>query len=232
MTRTTGVLAACAGVLLAGCAAPAVPTSPGPVGDGTAPVAPTPAAVTAPPAPTPSSPAPQAPTPAPRATQDAAAAPAGVLAVGDSVMLGSKPLLRRSGVRTVDAVVGRQFGSAVSIVERAAARGSLPRNVVVHLGTNGTVTLKACKGVVRHAGPERKVFLVTVRVPRAWQDSNNRTLRRCAAAYGEDRAEVVDWSAYSAGHPGWFGADRVHPTPAGRSHYTSLIERAVESDGI
>lgn len=220
------MLAACAGLLLAGCAAPAVQTASAGSPTAAAPVAPSPA-TSAPAAPSPASPSPS--TAAPKADD---ATPSGVLAVGDSVMLGSKPLLRRSGVRVVDAEVGRQFGSAVSIVKRAAARGTLPRNVVVHLGTNGTVTLKACKGVVRYAGPERKVFLVTVRVPRPWQDSNNRTLARCASAYGDGRAEVVDWSAYSAGHPGWFGADRVHPTPTGRTHYTELIERTVRTDGI
>jgi lysophospholipase L1-like esterase len=109
--------------------------------------------------------------------------------------------------------------------------GKLPRNVVIALGTNGTVSLSACRAVVRTAGPARRVFLVTNRVPRSWQNSNNATLRACDRSFSARRVHVIDWHAASAGHPGWFAADRIHPSGPGRVAFARLIDRAVDRYG-
>ncbi len=66
------------------------------------------------------------------------------MAIGDSVMLGAKSQLKAAGVRKVDAAVSRQASVGPGLVrERGAA---LPEHVVVHLGTNGTYTLKMSAG--------------------------------------------------------------------------------------
>lgn len=151
--------------------------------------------------------------------------------IGDSVMLGSRTLLAAAGVR-VDAVVGRQFGQAVSRVRAASRAGSLPRNVLVHLGTNGVVTVSDCRAVVDAAGPARRVFLVTVAAPRTWTTTDNVHLRACAASYPGRRVVLVDWAARSSHHPEWFYGDHIHPDPAGRLAYTSLIRQTLTSLGI
>ncbi len=72
---------------------------------------------------------------------------------------------------------------------------SLPENVVVHLGTNGTFPLSTCKAIVKAAGPDRRVFLVNVFVPRSWEDSNNAVIRQCNEAFAADRVHVIDWNS-------------------------------------
>jgi hypothetical protein len=151
------------------------------------------------------------------------------LAVGDSIMVGASPLLRRHGF-AIHAKVGRQFSTAPGIVRSYGTR--LPRNVIIELGTNGTVSLAACRAVVRTAGPNRRVFLVTNRVPRSWQDSNNRTLRACDRSFAASRVRIIDWHRASAGHPEWFARDRVHPSAAGRRAFASLIVTAVRQHGL
>jgi hypothetical protein len=153
----------------------------------------------------------------------------GRLAVGDSLMVGATTLMRRRGF-AIHAKVGRQFSTAPGIVSGYGAR--LPRNVVIELGTNGTISLAACRRVVRLAGPERRVFLVTNRVPRSWQDANNATLRRCDRSFARSRVRLIDWHRASAGHPEWFAADGVHTSAVGRVAFARLIDRAVDRHGL
>ncbi len=52
-----------------------------------------------------------------------------------------------------------------------AAAGTLPRRVVVHLGNNGYLERADCDRLTRAVGPNRDVYLVTLKVPRggAWR---------------------------------------------------------------
>jgi hypothetical protein len=156
---------------------------------------------------------------------------AGRYAIGDSVMLGAKANLTARYFR-VNATVSRQFGSAKSIVASGVRAGTLPRNVVVHLGTNGTISAADCRTVVRTAGSSRRVFLVTVKVPRSWMAPNNRTLRACDAAFAPGRVILVDWARASAGRSSWFYRDGYHLTPSGRSAYAALIDGAVDRNRL
>jgi lysophospholipase L1-like esterase len=148
------------------------------------------------------------------------------LAIGDSVMLGAQTQLKARGFR-VDATVSRQSYSGPALLR--AKGSSLPRTVVVHLGTNGSFPLDVCRRIVRNAGPDRQVFLVTVHVPRSWQDSNNAAIRRCDRSFAADRVTVVDWHSAATRNPGWLYRDRVHLTPAGARGFARLIDQAVDS---
>jgi len=159
------------------------------------------------------------------------AARKGVLGLGDSVLLGSKPLFAAHGWR-VDAQVSRQFSKGVSVLRRYARSRATPRNVVVALGTNGTVSPTDCRAMVRAAGPSRRVFFVNNHAARSWTAGNNRAIRACAASFSNNRAIVVDWATSAAAHPGWFGADGIHPNASGRRQYMGLIESAVARWGI
>ncbi len=158
-----------------------------------------------------------------------AAGPRGRLAVGDSLMVSVTPWMRQQGF-TVHAKVGRQFSTAPGIVRSFGSK--LPRNVVVELGTNGTVSLGACRSVIETAGKYRRVFLVTARVPRSWEAGNIRTIRACDATYASKRVRVIDWHTHSSGHPEWFAGDRVHLSSTGRQAFQRLIDAEVDAHGL
>ena len=159
-------------------------------------------------------------------TSAQAGVPPGRYAIGDSVMLGARTQLIARGFR-VDAVVSRQFRDAPALVRRLAAGGHLPVDVIIALGTNGLLDGADCDAAVRRAGPDRHVFLVTVKVPRSYRDPNNARLRACAHRHGN--ASIVDWYTYSRFHVAWFYADGYHLTPAGRTAYAGLLDRTVDA---
>lgn len=143
------------------------------------------------------------------------------LAIGDSVMRGAANELRARGFR-VNTTVSRQFSDAPGLVRQLRRAGRLPRTVVIHLGNNGIVEPPDCRRAVRAAG-NRRVFLVTVKVPRAYRAPNNRKLRACARRHG---ARIIDWYGFSRSHGGWFYRDGFHLTPIGQRNYARLIARA------
>lgn len=147
-------------------------------------------------------------------------------ALGDSVMLGAKSVLKGLGFATVDAVESRQAYDGPRLLRKRGA--GLPTNVVVHLGTNGTFPLNVCKKIVKAAGPTRRVFFVTVFVPRTWQRSNNKIIRECDAAFKKDRVHVIDWNAAVSGHPSWLWSDHIHLRPAGARAFAHLIDVTVD----
>jgi lysophospholipase L1-like esterase len=148
----------------------------------------------------------------------------GVLGLGDSVMLGASGALQAAipGIE-VDAVVSRQFREAPGIAFWKSQAGVLPGTVVVHLGTNGTVLPGPCDqlmAVLAH----RRVIVVDLTVPRAWEAGNNVTLRDCAARNG---AAFVDWHAISAGRADLLAPDGFHLTAAGATAYAAAIAAAL-----
>lgn len=156
----------------------------------------------------------------------AAAAPSSDrFALGDSVMLGARTALKQEGFR-VDAAESRQAYAGPAMLRRMGDR--LPANVVVHLGTNGSYPLSSCTALVKAAGPQRRVFLVTVHVPRSWERPNNRVIRECARAFPEGRVTVIDWNEAVSAHPAWLYGDGIHLKPSGGAAFARLISRSVE----
>jgi hypothetical protein len=150
--------------------------------------------------------------------------PAGVIAIGDSVMLGARSELRKRGVGLVDAKVGRQVTSAPALMRKRGA--ALPKTVVIHLGTNGTFPRSACRDIVRAAGPKRQIVLVTIKVPRRWQRTNNAVIRRCAATYPR-QVTVVDWHWASSRHRSWLYSDGYHLQRVGARNFARLVGEGV-----
>lgn len=148
-------------------------------------------------------------------------------ALGDSVMLGAKYTLKDLGFGVVDATESRQAYAGPGLLRKRGA--SLPANVVIHLGTNGTLRLSDCRAMVKAAGPSRRVFLVTIHVPRSWQKSNNKVIRQCDAAFAADRVHVVDWDWAASRHPKWLYDDRTHLRPEGAKAFARIIDSAIDS---
>ena len=166
------------------------------------------------------------PTPIAQAKPDTTGAGTRV-AIGDSVMLGAKwNLLNRQDFTLVDAAVSRQAATGPGILRKLGRR--LPQNVIVHLGTNGSYPIKTCKQLVQAAGPTRKVFLVTIKVPRLWEPVNNKMLRRCAARFPADQVQIIDWNWAASRHAEeWLYDDGAHLRPAGARAFARVI-----NDGI
>ena len=156
----------------------------------------------------------------------ASPAPAGRLVIGDSVT-GMNPQALKSRGFKVNYAVSRQFSALPGILKSYGSR--LPRNVVVHLGTNGTITLNDCKRAVRIARSTRTVFFVTVRVPASWERSNNATLRRCDRSFKGPRVRIIDWHRLSDNRNDWFYRDGYHPVEStGGVAYARLLDRVVD----
>lgn len=152
------------------------------------------------------------------ATGSASAAKA--YALGDSVMLGAKTQLEKRGIRT-DATVSRQFSSGVAILEAKRAAGTLPKRVVIHLGTNGPFYRKDFDAMMRVLRKVPRVVFLTVHEPRPWQDAVNSVLRAGVTRW--KNAVLLDWNWQANRHPGWIYSDGIHLQPAGAAAYARLV---------
>ena len=151
-----------------------------------------------------------------------APSPVAVSAVGDSVMQGAANVLRKNipGI-AINAEKSRQFGTAIEVLSGMAAYNTLGHVVLVHLGTNGTITDRMIDKVMEIAGPNRQVYFVTPKVPRSWEGED--VARLSAAPQRFPNAYVIDWHNASKDNPGLFVSDGTHLTAAGILAYTQLI---------
>jgi hypothetical protein len=213
-TTATPAHTAPAGTTPAGGAASATTTTAPHGGAGTAPAA--------------ASPGTSAPATALAAAVAAAASavpgPAKVTAVGDSVMLGAAAQLADTigaDRTTVDAVQNRQFSAGVDTIQQYADSGQLGSEVVVQLGTNGTINpddFDRMMGVLKNAN---KVLVVNAKVPRPWEDEVNQVLGDGVKKYSN--AKLIDWHDIAAAHPEFFWDDGIHLRPEGAQFYAQLI---------
>jgi hypothetical protein len=152
-----------------------------------------------------------------------------VTGIGDSVMLGAVAGLTGAlPGATVDAVEGRQASSAFSLIDGLVNTSHLGADVVLHIGTNGTIDPQALDGVLTLMG-DRRVTLLNLHVPRPWQDLNNATL--AAAARAHPNVRLLDWNTAASAHPEWLWDDGIHLRPAGAAAYRDLILDALRHEG-
>jgi peptidoglycan/LPS O-acetylase OafA/YrhL/lysophospholipase L1-like esterase len=172
-------------------------------------------------APTPAaSPTQAADSPTPTATA-APPPPRTYTAIGDSVMLGAVDVLRQTLPGAfVDAVEGRQASAGFTSLDTLWAKNSVGTDVVLQVGTNGTIEPAALDEELSRLST-RRVTLLTVHVPRPWQDLNNRIIT--AAAHSHPNVHLVDWNAAASAHPEWLWNDGIHLKPAGVAAYRDLI---------
>jgi len=153
-------------------------------------------------------------------------APRTYTVIGDSVMRGALDALKAAlPGADVDAVEGRQASVAFDIVNTLANSNHLGSDVVLHVGTNGTIQPSALDAALARMGT-RRVVLLSVHVPRPWQDLNNRILTE--AAHNHPNVHLVDWNAAASAHPEWLWPDGIHVRPEGAAAYRDLIEGALK----
>src|SRR4051794_28264369 len=170
--------------------------------------------------------------PAPKPTHHRQPAPTprqSVTLIGDSVMLGAEPALRRD-------LAGRSRGSdwhvhegfqpsaELDLLATLAKRHAVAPLLVLHLGTNGPIDPDRLDRLIGGLRGHR-IVLVTDHMPQPWQTVNNRSLR--AAARHHAGVAVVDWDGAADHHRGWFWSDGIHVRASGADAYARLVVNAL-----
>ena len=144
------------------------------------------------------------------------------LAVGDSVLYAAAPTLADYGFES-NAMVCRTMAQGIDWL--LSNGRSLPSQVVVALGTNGTVSSQQIDELLRIVGPNRTLALVT---PHHGISAGVPDLFRAAARQHPQQLLLLDWDRLSAGHPDWFAPDGIHlGGAAGIAAYANLIASAL-----
>ena len=148
-----------------------------------------------------------------------------VTALGDSVMLGAAQALQDTiGADRVlvDAEESRQFPAGVDKLQFYRDSGQLGDEVVVQLGTNGTVNPEDFDRMMEVLKGVKKVVVLNTRVPRPWEDQVNQVLADGVKRY-KNQAVLVDWHTIAGEHPEFFWDDGFHLRPEGAQYYAQLI---------
>jgi hypothetical protein len=149
-----------------------------------------------------------------------------VAAIGDSVMLGTKPEIeKRLAEDIVDATVSRQFLHAPALVRDLVNLDMPPEVIIVGLGSNGPVQARHFDEVMENATDTPLVVFVNVRVPRTWEATSNRELAEGVERY--ENAVLVDFYEVAADRDELFAADGVHPKQSARVILAELIAEAI-----
>lgn len=146
--------------------------------------------------------------------------------IGDSIVLSTQKnlkecLSRQSYNVIIDAKKGRQFKEGVKILKRKKNLGDI---VIIALGTNGLINEKDLDEVIKYC-KSKNVYVIFVnnKVPKPWQDINNRLLK-------EKTNNIIDWYMYSKNCNNCFGKDNYHLNEKGRSEFSKLICGELHTD--
>jgi len=141
--------------------------------------------------------------------------------IGDSVLLGASKYVQDFLKNAyVDAKTGRQFKEIYSLLES----GKLDKynKIVIALGNNGYVSKKDLENVIEKL-KDKEIYLITVKVPRPWQNQVNDTFKKIASEY--KNVKIIDWYSYSKEKEELFVTDKVHLNNEGAKYFASLIAK-------
>lgn len=149
-----------------------------------------------------------------------------VTGIGDSVMLGARSTLKKflPGL-AVDAAVSRFPGGFLGPMRRYEKKGALSPVVVIHPGTNGTLTESMMRTILNIVKGHPRVVVVNDNMPRSWRDSNNEAIWNVVPEY--PNTVIANWRGASKDHPEYFVSDHVHLTKKGAQAYAALIKQAL-----
>jgi lysophospholipase L1-like esterase len=163
------------------------------------------------------------------------AQPTTVTAIGDSVMLGAYVPLKstvdtmfNAPVMGVDAAENRQFTQGVDLIQSYKDKGQLGQDVVVQLGTNGTVDPGEFDRMMGILSDRNKVVIINAKVSRPWEDQVNGVFAAGVPKY--ENAVLLDWHAYGGAHPEFFYDDGIHLRPEGAQAYANFVARAISGE--
>jgi lysophospholipase L1-like esterase len=145
-----------------------------------------------------------------------------VLALGDSVMLGAAPQMTSAIPNLeMDAAVARQVSSGIDLLRGRRDTGTLGDVVIIHLGTNGTITTGQFDEIMGILSSVERVVWVNLRVPRDWEAPDNDVISQGVTHYAN--AVLVDWNTVATAHPEFFYDDEIHLKPEGAEFYAQMI---------
>lgn len=151
-------------------------------------------------------------------------------AIGDSVLLDvSSDLQDVIPGTVVQGRVGRQVTEVPGIINSLKSQGQLAHNVLLNIGTNGTITDDQAEQVVKLIGKDRQIFWVTAHVPtQSWQNQVNAQIAKTAKKHAN--VHVIDWHGRAQNQSGWFADDNVHPNTTGNRQLTNLIANRIAEE--
>ncbi|WP_340014419.1 acyltransferase family protein [Paenibacillus sp. FSL K6-1318] len=153
----------------------------------------------------------------------------GITVIGDSLALNVASVLEEilPGI-VVDGKVGRQMSQAKSVIEDLREKDKLGDRIVIALGTNGAFNQSSLSSLLDALQGEKKIYLVTTRVPKNWQNTVNEALKDVARDY--PNVKIIDWYAASDNKNDLFYHDGVHLTPEGARFYASVLVEHIQED--
>jgi peptidoglycan/LPS O-acetylase OafA/YrhL len=169
------------------------------------------------------------PTTAPPTTTTAVPQVPPVMAIGDSVMLGAAETLWQAFDTNihVNAAVARSVGNALDVLRLYREAKLLSPTIVIHIGNNGMFTDAQFDEMMSIIGGNRKVIVLSVRVPRRWEKPNNEVIYRGAQKYSN--AYFLNWRKRAEEIAGsGFYEDGMHLRPFGAQFYASIVKQRVQ----
>jgi len=156
--------------------------------------------------------------------------PAGkqIFGLGDSVMLGCAPDLKKQfpGI-SIDAQVSRSFIRGISILQTMKKQHKLRPVILVGLLTNGPVSTQQMQQMLDLVGPDVTLVFITGHAARSWIKPTNNNAVKFARAHS-DNVLIADWDSAIGKHRSWLASDGVHPQPVGRPVYVTAIVNALQ----
>ncbi len=152
-----------------------------------------------------------------------------ITAIGDSVMVASAAALEAAmpGIY-IDAQVGRQMATGLSIIRNLARRHRLRHFVVVGLGTNGDISAAQLRLLRRAVGSGRDLILINTFGPMSWESEVNAVI--ASAVRHTFHEELANWNQTIRTRTNLLWPDGIHPRSAGARLYARIVVAAVRAD--
>lgn len=151
------------------------------------------------------------------------------VAIGDSVLLGAANALYAAlpGLENVDARVARQAPEVLQIARRLRLSGQLPPVVILQTGTNGPLYAELLDQILTELDGASMVVVLTVYVPRPWQETTNQSVYDAVAYH--PNARIADWYSLAAAAPWYVADDGYHMTAAGAAAVAAIIAATIDA---
>jgi lysophospholipase L1-like esterase len=140
-------------------------------------------------------------------------------------LIGAIDAMFGTPVTGMDAAESRQFSAGVDVIESRKNANLLGQDVIVQLGTNGTIDPGEFDRMMTLLSDRKKVVIINAKVPRPWEGQVNETLAAGVKRY--KNAVLLDWHGYASQHPEFFYDDEIHLRPDGAAAYAQFVAGSV-----
>ena len=127
----------------------------------------------------------------------------------------------------LDAEEGRLPWKTPAMLHNLSAAGRIGSVVIMHIGDNGVFSEHIFDLLMGQLKDVRRVVVVNVKVPRKWEEPNNKMLASAVQRY--PNTVLLDWQSVGKEHPEFFWKDGIHLRPEGAKCYAILIAQAAST---